>query len=572
MSVEQLASRARLRALKAESAELQAQLARRAAPDEFHMEDLSYHEENFSSDQSPSEAGSRAGSDMDQESSDGEFDDPSSSHNIAGLDKTGCDTGTGVNANITGSTSPYKTGSTYHSGSARVATGSASKAGSTTQRAGSTSRLRPTLTRQESTSNRSELDALHDVSSHGESDVGDNGSVTGQPTGFNAHQPEVEDEHVGGSSPLFQTILKRVMQLNNYVDDPIVTSFPQLKSSQIQSKPSHLRLPKGQYVLDTLANHREHIDLLTRKTPDKKVYFTPPSTLERVAELGDPLRFTTKGSKQKVSVVKDVPLTPTPFYDIQKVKKSHTGVPAARVRFQPTEAKQMELSLIWALKSANYLDHFTQRVQSSRKYIMPKISVLADWSRAGLPVSSEVVSIISDIQEFVSEAEQMNAESEPLFKSIVDTLIYAQAMFQLARRDDLLQLVTNSVDSLTIRAMRISLFDGKYLFDESECEKALEQVKEAKKSRGSTNAPRRPFGNQGFTSRYQGYRRQNNQKRFMGDNKDFKSQREFGNRQFNNTSRNQGTGRGAARDDKRQARTPSKRGARGRGGPRRDRD
>ncbi len=66
------------------------------------------------------------------------------------------------------------------------------------------------------------------------------------------------------------------------------------------------------------------------------------------------------------------------IYDIQNLKKSYTSVLVARVRFQLPEAQQMELTLIWAFKSANYLDHFTQRVQSSRKDMVPKISVLAD--------------------------------------------------------------------------------------------------------------------------------------------------------------------------------------------------
>ncbi len=554
LTVSQLSARARLRALMQESVDLQKQLALQNQPsgsspaeepvqeaaNEFQL-DLQMEEDTFSIQADFS------GQEHSAPASIASEDEPTSEteeHSI---------TGSSIHQSTAGSIfagSSHRTGSPRRTSSLHAAS---VKAGSSIH----------AVSHTHSSIHHARSSSRYDMSEDDIASVADSHLSAEHNT-----ETDKENEHVGGSTPSFKNIVQKVMDLNLYTSDPVVTSFPQLKSTQIQQRPSHLRLPTSQYVLDTLKNYRDFIDHTTRKNPTKKVFFVPPPTLERVAETGDALRFSSKGVKQTVSVIKDIPLTPNSFYEIQRVKRA--AVPPSRVRFQPTEAKQMELAFIWALKSANYMDHFTQRAQAQRKTMTENMKALSVWSRSGLPVTTEVTDTITSLQDMLVETDQIGLEQEPLFKSVVDTLIYGQAMFQLARRDDLLQLVAHTVDPLTIRAMRVSTFDGHVLFPQQVCDKALEQVREAAKNR--SDYPRRSFTNSGT---YGGFSKPGNKRRRFNSNtqRDFKNPREQPQQKPEySANRNQGAGRGASnyRDQGPKRPTPNKRGRGGNRGARND--
>ncbi len=103
-----------------------------------------------------------------------------------------------------------------------------------------------------------------------------------------ANEAEEEDA-VGGTTVTFTALVRKAIQINQYPSDPLITNIPELKSTQSQSRPSIFRLPPSKYVLDKLNCHRQELLNTTRKSPDRKLFFKPPSSLERVAEVGDPL-------------------------------------------------------------------------------------------------------------------------------------------------------------------------------------------------------------------------------------------------------------------------------------------
>ena len=290
-----------------------------------------------------------------------------------------------------------------------------------------------------------------------------------------------EQDHVGGSTNTFKRLIEAVILKNEYEVDPTVASFPKLKSMEVQSAPSHLRLPPSSYAKETLVNHKAHLERLMVKNPDKKSFLRPPKTLERTAEVGDPLIYNEKGGKQTVTVQKDVPLPPPGFYDLLKQPKG--GVPLARAKFGPTETKALELANIWATKACNYMDHLSQSHTALLSDLVVQVNALAEWSKSGLPVSVEVPQIIAKVAASINEVQAISAETKPLFQGVVDTLIYNTGMMQLARRDDLIQFLSHAVDQPTCRSLRTSTFDNKLLFSTEVCNKALDQVKEAKKNR-----------------------------------------------------------------------------------------
>ena len=78
----------------------------------------------------------------------------------------------------------------------------------------------------------------------------------------------------------------------------------------------------------------------------------------------------------------------------------------------------MELSVIWALKGANYVDHFTMFQKQLTDKVKDKILGLQKWA-SNTEVPENVQSVIASILSGVQENRQVMDESQDIFKSIV---------------------------------------------------------------------------------------------------------------------------------------------------------
>ena len=86
----------------------------------------------------------------------------------------------------------------------------------------------------------------------------------------------------------------------------------------------------------------------------------------------------------------------------------------------------------------------------------------------------------------MSTSQSVPAESKDLLQSAADTLVYNKGKFELARRDNLLDLISNQVNPATKRALRLSKFDGVHCLQQELCEKAHTELREFNKNKGYT--------------------------------------------------------------------------------------
>ena len=307
---------------------------------------------------------------------------------------------------------------------------------------------------------------------------------------FNA-EDETEATIDGSSSNRFRDLVKEVIQHNQYPSDPIVSSFPELKSNRVENKPSVYRLPRSQYVLQKLEFSRLNLEAISERKSGK-VFFKPPSTLERVAEVGDALHYVENKNKTRaLRVVREIPPPPVSFNDILARRSSTPNFHSTRVELAPTEAKNIELANIWGLKSTNYLDHFQEFLQSVSAKALAQVEGLCVWSSSDKPViSPDVISTIAGLKADLVTSQACLAESKELLQSAVDTMVYTKGMFELVRRDNLMRNVSYSVNPATTRALRLSAFDGSHCFEKEVCVKAYAEIRDGNKDKSNYSQKR----------------------------------------------------------------------------------
>ena len=125
-----------------------------------------------------------------------------------------------------------------------------------------------------------------------------------------------EESWVPGASSFFTSLIRKIITLNNYESDPIVTEVPMLKSDEGRSKPSIFRLPPNPYIAARSEQLRQQVISLTAAAPNFKQFPKPPPTLERVAEVGDPIEQITVKEATKIRVLREVPKPPEEWNDI----------------------------------------------------------------------------------------------------------------------------------------------------------------------------------------------------------------------------------------------------------------
>ena len=352
---------------------------------------------------------------------------------------------------------------------------------------------------------------------------------------------EEKEEEFEGSSARFTNLIRKVIALNNYPEDPIVTKNPELRSNQSLPRPEIYRLPPSNYFLDKAEQMRAELESASAKSYDKKLFFRPPAALNRVAETGDKLKNTGKPGKPKMRLVREIPPTPQAFYDILSDKREQAAVPKSKVHFAPPEARAQELSMQWALKAANYHDHLTHLLQNTQGSAEEQVAGLSAWlSTTTSDIPPDVKTTIKTLQSDLATAKAASSECKHLLQSMVDTLLYVKSMFELARRDDLLNSVSRDVEPPTRRALRLSVFDGQACFEQKLCELGYAQCKEAKKNRSSKDRPSFPSGSRRNNQRFN----HKNQPNRSSSNRSFSNNRGGGNRFQGNATASAGPSTG----------------------------
>ena len=144
---------------------------------------------------------------------------------------------------------------------------------------------------------------------------------------------------------------------------------------------------------------------------------------------------------------------------------------SSKIRLLPAQAKNLELSIIWALKGTNYIDHFQQYTKSVLQDQSTNLSALQEWLKLK-KAPSEVEALLTAAVDKATEVKQVLGESQEIFRNVVNSLIFQNSVVQLARRDDLSYLVSQDVPQHTRRNLRNSKFHTTDVFDETLCQKA----------------------------------------------------------------------------------------------------
>ena len=284
--------------------------------------------------------------------------------------------------------------------------------------------------------------------------------------------PEDEEKWVQGASPFFVSLVKKIIEERGYPLEPQTSSVPGLLSDTEKVKPLTYRLPPNPYILGRLQSYRNQVVEDTAAKAASKHYPKPPASLERVAELGDPDAEKLTSNASSTRVKRQVPQPPDIWNYILVPRGTESSkLITPRIRLNPAQTKQMEMSTIWSLKGANYIDHFTHYQKHTYDTQKDKLSGIQTWAQnTGAP--EEVMSVISDLITNVQEVKQVVNESQDIFKSIVNSLIFQRSLLEFARRDDLGYMVSNLVSDHTQIQLRNSKFDNKFCFDPEICEKA----------------------------------------------------------------------------------------------------
>ena len=238
---------------------------------------------------------------------------------------------------------------------------------------------------------------------------------------------EEKEEEVESTSTRFTNLIRKVITLNHYPEDPIVTKKPELRSNQSLPQPEIYRLPPSTYVIDKVEQMRAELELASAKSYDKKLFFRPPASLDRVAETGDKVKNVGKPGKPKIRLVREIPPTPQAFYDILSDKRTQAAVPKSKVLFSPPEARAQELSMQWALKAANYHYHLTHLLQTTQNSAEEQVSGLSAWlSTTTSEIPADVKTTIKQLQSDMLTSKTASSECKPLLQSMVDTLLIRQ--------------------------------------------------------------------------------------------------------------------------------------------------
>ena len=131
----------------------------------------------------------------------------------------------------------------------------------------------------------------------------------------------------------------------------------------------------------------------------------------------------------------------------------------------------MELSVIWALKGANYVDHFSMYQKQMADKVKDKILGLQKWA-SNTEVPENVQSVIASILSGVQETRQVMDESQDIFKSIVNSLIFQKGVLEFSRRDNLDYMISRLVTDHTRNQLRNSQFSTRFCYDPDLCSKA----------------------------------------------------------------------------------------------------
>ena len=245
--------------------------------------------------------------------------------------------------------------------------------------------------------------------------------------------------------------------------------------------PQIFRLPPNPYILGRLEQYRQQVIDDTSSKPASKHFPRPPISLERVAELGD--LVSQKAVSSSVSrAIRKVPQPPDVWNYMLAEHIDATKQVHPTIKLEKSQARQMELSVIWALKGANYVDHFTMFQKQMADKLKDKVLGLQSWA-ANTESPEKVQSVISAILAGVQENRQVLDESQDIFKSIVNALVFQKGVLEFSRRDSLDYFISRLVTEHTRNQLCNSKFSNRYCYDPDLCSKARKEYVDNKNLR-----------------------------------------------------------------------------------------
>ena len=321
---------------------------------------------------------------------------------------------------------------------------------------------------------------------------------------------EVEEDGkwVHGASPFYSSLVKKIIVNQGYSLEP--SAYPVVSLCSDNEKPvsQTYRLPSNPYILGRLEQYRQQVIDDTSSKPSTKHFPRPPVSLERVAELGDPV--SQKSVSSSVSrAIRKVPQPPDVWNymladHIDTTKQVHPVI-----KLEKAQARQMELSVIWALKGANYVDHFTMYQKQMVDKLKDKVLGLQSWA-ANTESPEKVQSVISAILAGVQENRQVLDESQDIFKSIVNALVFQKGVLEFSRRDSLDYFISRLVTEHTRNQLRNSQFSNRHCYDPDLCAKARKEYVDNKNLREIRGRRQ----NQSFQGKNKGSNNNNNNSGF----------------------------------------------------------
>ena len=292
---------------------------------------------------------------------------------------------------------------------------------------------------------------------------------------------EEDGKWIHGASPFYAALVKKIIVGQGYALEP--SAYPVVSLCSDNDKPvtQTYRLPPNPYILGRLEQYRQQVIEDTSSKPANKAFPRPPISLERVAELGDPV--SQKQVSSSVSrAVRKVPQPPDVWNYILADHVDNSKPIHPTIKLEKAQARQMELSVIWALKGANYVDHFTMYQKQLADKVKDKILGLQKWA-SNTDVPDNVQSVIASILSGVQETRQVMDESQDIFKSIVNSLIFQKGVLEFSRRDNLDYLISRLVTDHTRTQLRNSQFSTRHCYDPDLCSKARKEYTENKNLR-----------------------------------------------------------------------------------------
>ena len=96
----------------------------------------------------------------------------------------------------------------------------------------------------------------------------------------------------------------------------------------------------------------------------------------------------------KIRVLREVPKPPEEWNDILSEYNDKQSPHSSKIRLLPAQAKNLELSIIWALKGTNYIDYFQQYTKSVLQDQSTNLSALQEWLKLN-KAPSEVEALLT---------------------------------------------------------------------------------------------------------------------------------------------------------------------------------